>query len=127
MEQLSNAPRVRKTKPASRIVVVLLLVALSVPIPIGIIRSNWAQLLGRAPDDEAQRVAHEIVDRALADEHGLDFEIRLLEQGRFIYLQIYLIVGPDREDMTVRQTDEVRERIAGAVAEAVATPVVIFS
>lgn len=97
--------------------VVLVLVALTVPIPFGIIRSNWAQLLGRAPDDEAQRVAHEIVGRALAVENGLDFKIRLLEQGRFIYLQIYLIVGPEREDMTIRQADEVRERIAGTVAE----------
>lgn len=98
-------------------VVVLVLVALSMPIPIGIIRSNWAQLLGRAPDNEAQRVAHEIIGRALAGENGLDFTIRLLEQGRFIYLQIYLIVGPEREDMTIRQADEVRECIAGAVAE----------
>ena len=96
-------------------VVVLTLVALSLPIPVGIIRSNWAQLLGRAPDDEAERVAHEIVGQALAGETGLDPKIRLLEQGRFIYLQIYLILGPDREDMSVRQTDEIRDRIARAI------------
>ena len=98
-------------------VVVLVLVVLALPIPVGIIRSNWAQLLGRAPDDEAQRVARDLVGQALAGETGLDPKIRLIEQGRFIYLQIYLILGPDREEMSVRQSDEIRGRIARAIAD----------
>jgi len=97
--------------------VVLLLVVLSLPIPIGIIRANWDQLLGRAPDLEAQRVAHEVVGKALAGEEGLDLNLRLLEQGRFVYLQIYLIVSPERKDMPVEEADGLRERIAGAIAE----------
>ncbi len=97
--------------------VVLLLVVLSLPIPIGIVRANWDQLLGRAPDDEAQRVAHEIVSRALAGEEGLDFKLRLLEQGRFVYLQISVIVLPQREGMSVKEADSLRERIAAVICE----------
>lgn len=97
--------------------VVLLLVFLSLPIPIGIIRSNWDQILGRAPDAKAQRDAHEVVTGALAGETGLEFRIRLLEQGRFVYLQIYIILGPDRGPMSVEATDTLRERISTAIGE----------
>lgn len=98
-------------------VVVLLLVVLSLPIPIGIVRANWDQLLGRAPDHEAQRTAHEIVSGALAGEEGLDLKLRLLEQGRFVYLQIYVIVLPQREGMSVKEADGLRERIETAIRE----------
>lgn len=98
-------------------VVVLLLVVLSLPIPIGIVRANWDQLLGRAPDHEAQRTAHEIVSGALAGEEGLDLKLRLLEQGRFVYLQIYVIVLPQREGLSVKEADGLRERIETAIRE----------
>lgn len=95
--------------------VVLVLVALSLPIPIGIVRTNWSQLLGRAPDTEAQREARRIVAGALEGEAGLELKLRLLEEGRFIYLQIYVIVGDDRVDLTLEEIDLLRERIAQAI------------
>ncbi len=95
--------------------VVLVLVALTLPIPIGIIRANWDQLLGRAPDTEAQRDAREIVTGALAGEDGLDLKLRLLEEGRFIYLQIYVIVSADRGTLSIEEADRLRERIAKAI------------
>ena len=98
-------------------VVVLLLVVLSLPIPIGIVRANWDQLLGRAPDDKAQRTAQETVSGALAGEEGLDLRLRLLEQGRFVYLQIYVIVHPQRGGMSVKEADGLRERIETAIRE----------
>lgn len=97
--------------------VVLLLVVLSLPIPIGIVRANWDQLLGRAPDGEAQSTANEIVSGAIAGEEGLDFKLRLLEQGRFIYLQIYVIVQSQRKGMSVKEADGLRERIAAVICE----------
>jgi cation diffusion facilitator family transporter len=97
--------------------VVLLLVLLSLPIPIAIIRANWDQLLGRAPEIEAQRTAQELIEGALEGEPGLSSHIRMLEQGRFIYLQIYVVLSRDRGDLTVTEADGLRERIAAAIAE----------
>ena len=45
--------------------VVIVLVVLSAPLPIGIVRTNWSQLLGRAPGPEIQREARSRVDEAL--------------------------------------------------------------
>jgi cation diffusion facilitator family transporter len=96
-------------------VVVLVLVGFSLPIPIAIIRSNWSQLLGRAPDAEAQHTAADLVRGALEGEPGLELQIRLLETGRFIYMQVYVLVGTDHPGLDLDQADRLRQRIASAV------------
>jgi cation diffusion facilitator family transporter len=97
--------------------VVLMLVVLSLPIPVNIVRANWNQLLGRAPEIEAQRTADRIVRSALEREDGLELKLRMLEEGRFIYLQIYVIVARDRGDLSVDEADRLRSRIAEAIWE----------
>lgn len=92
-------------------VVVLLLVAFSLPIPFGIIRSNWGQLLGKAPDLLTRDLAQGLVDEALSAWPGLDTRVRLLEQGRFVYLHVYVVTDPATE-LSVAETDRMREEIA---------------
>ena len=97
-------------------VVVLLLVVLSLPIPFAIVRSNWGQLLGRAPDSEAQTIARGLIARALEGEAGLETQLRIIEQGRSIYLQVYVVVGPGRSDLSVVETDRIRQSIEDSIA-----------
>jgi predicted Co/Zn/Cd cation transporter (cation efflux family) len=74
--------------------VVIALGVLSAPIPFQIIRRNWNQLLGRAPNPDVQRGALSRVDAAGAGLPEPAPHLRILETGRLFYLQVYLIAGP---------------------------------
>jgi cation diffusion facilitator family transporter len=96
-------------------VVVIALALLSLPIPLGIIRANWGQLLGRAPDAEVQREAASRVDEALAGLPGITPRLRLLETGRMVYLQVYLLVEPEDGPSTLEEMDRIREKVYASV------------
>ncbi len=95
--------------------VVLLLVLLSLPVPIAIIRSNWGQVLGRAPDSALQAEVHREISGALEGVEGIEARLRMLETGRSFYLQAYLILGEKATVGTVEECDELRDRIYQAV------------
>jgi predicted Co/Zn/Cd cation transporter (cation efflux family) len=71
--------------------VVIILVVLSLPIPFKIIRDNWNQLLGKAPDDALQKNAREAVAKAFGDSMDFDTKLRMQRIGRFTYLQLYVL------------------------------------
>jgi len=96
-------------------VVVIALALLSLPIPLGIIRSNWGQLLGRAPDEKVQAEAASRVAEALLGRSGLTPRLRLLETGRMVYLQIYLVLESDSGPLTVEEMDRIREKVYASV------------
>lgn len=95
--------------------VVLALVVLSAPLPVAIIRTNWRQLLGRAPGSEVQAGVRREVARALAGVEGATHKLRMLQAGRSFYLQIYVELGPDATLETVAELDAVRQRVFDAV------------
>jgi len=72
--------------------VVIVLVILSLPIPFKIIRDNWKQMLGRAPDAALQRKAREAVARVLDPTEEYDTKIRMDQLGRLTYLQLYVVI-----------------------------------
>jgi cation diffusion facilitator family transporter len=76
-------------------VVVIVLVGLTLPIPARIIRENWHQLLGRAPDERLQRRAREAVLKAFGGENSCNPRIRMQQIGRFTYLQIYVLCNAE--------------------------------
>ena len=91
--------------------VVILLSLLSAPIPISIIRTNWNQLLGRAPDAEIQAEARRRVAEGLAGIEGITPQIRLLQTGRVYYVQLYLIVDQATGPSELGELDAIRERL----------------
>ena len=95
-------------------VVVIVLVALSLPIPVKIIRDHWNQILGRAPDEALQRQAREAVSRAFGGE-GRDPRIRMQQIGRFTYLQIYVVCSDDTT-IDVERMDACRRSVHEALA-----------
>jgi len=72
--------------------VVIVLVVLSLPIPFKIIRDNWKQMLGRAPDEALQRKAREAVARVFDPSEEYDTKIRMDQLGRLTYLQLYVVI-----------------------------------
>jgi cation diffusion facilitator family transporter len=97
--------------------VVILLALLTAPIPIQIIRSNWDQLLGRAPRRDLQDEAHRRVRRGLAGTSGLEPRLRILEMGRTFYVQVYLVLDPAHATTPVEELDRIRERVWESVTE----------
>jgi len=95
--------------------VVIILVALSLPIPAKIIRDNWRQLLGRAPDETLQRRVREAVLKAFGGGKACDPRIRMQQIGRFTYLQIYVLCVDDTA-ADVRQMDACRKSVHDALA-----------
>ena len=95
--------------------VVIVLVVLSAPLPIGIVRTNWSQLLGRAPGPEIQREARSRVDEALRGTPDVTQHLRLLQTGRTYYLQVYLRVGPLAGLDSLEDLDRLRERVCRSV------------
>jgi cation diffusion facilitator family transporter len=96
-------------------VVVIALALLSLPIPLGIIRANWGQLLGRAPAPEIQREATARVQEALAGLDGITPRLRLLETGRMYYLQIYLVLDSVTDLPGLEDMDRIRKRVYDSV------------
>jgi len=95
--------------------VVVALSLASAPIPIMIIRANWKQLLGRAPQEEVQHEASKRVDEALEGVQGVTPHLRILETGRSYYLQVYLLVEPDADLGGIEGMDRIRERLHRSV------------
>lgn len=96
-------------------VVVIILVGLSLPIPVKIIRENWRQLLGRAPDETLQRRAREAVLKAFGGEKSCNPRIRMQQIGRFTYLQIYVVCAVDTT-ADVQRMDACRRSVHDALA-----------
>jgi predicted Co/Zn/Cd cation transporter (cation efflux family) len=95
--------------------VVIALVILSAPLPIGIVRANWRQLLGRAPGPAIQQEARSRVDEALRGTPGVTPHLRMLQTGRTYYLQVYLRVGRLSGLDSLKDLDRLRERVCRSV------------
>jgi len=96
--------------------VVIILVVLSLPIPFKIIRDNWNQLLGKAPDDALQKNAREAVAKAFGDSMDFDTKLRMQRIGRFTYLQLYVLCkGGEAAD--INRLDACRTAVHDALCD----------
>jgi len=96
--------------------VVIVLVILSLPIPFKIIRDNWSQMVGRAPDETLQLKARAAVSRVLDTSEEYDTKIRMDQLGRLTYLQIYVVLK-EIEDMDVGRLDRCRTEVHDALKD----------
>ena len=99
--------------PYADSVVVMVLVLISFPIPVMIIRDNWNQLLGKAPDETLQCRAREAVAAAFNEASAAETKIRMQRIGRYNYVQLYVVYGTEPE-RGLSEFDHYR----GAVADA---------
>lgn len=76
-------------------VAVILLVIVFMPVPYRIIRDNWAQILGRNIDPDIRVFAEEAVRECFQGKPVERTEMRAVRAGRFVYLQIFIVVAPE--------------------------------
>jgi len=96
--------------------VVIILVVLSLPIPFKIIRDNWKQMLGRAPDETLQEKARAAVARVLDESQEYDTKIRMDQLGRLTYLQLYVVIKGS-QDPDVSRLDGCRKAVHEALQD----------
>lgn len=96
--------------------VVIILVVLSLPIPFKIIRDNWNQMLGRAPDKALQQKARAAVARVLEASEEYDTKIRMDQLGRLTYLQLYVVIKGS-QDPDVSRLDRCRAAVYDALKD----------
>ena len=98
-------------------VIMLAIAAIAAPQPVRIIRSNWRQLLGRAPEPALRERVAALVDQVLLSVPHAETYLRLTEMGRYLYIHLYVIVPEDApEPIDTRLHDRIRQRIHDALA-----------
>ena len=98
-------------------VIMLAIVAIAAPQPIKTIRSNWHQLLGRAPDEAVRQRVSALVEEVLAAVPHSETYLRLTEVGRYLYVHLYVIV-PEHTEQPIDTPlhDDIRRRIHAALS-----------
>ena len=90
----------------------LAIAAIAAPQPIKTIRTNWRQLMGRAPDQEIQDRIVQLIELVLARVPHSETHLRTTEVGRYLYIHLYVIVPEDIvEPIDVRLHDRIRREL----------------
>ena len=93
---------------------VIFLVLVSIPVPYLIVRKNWAQIVGRAPETTLVTNVAEVAEKILIDTPYSDYHLRTGRIGRLVYIQLYLIVAGDHDAcLSVSDQDELRKTFYG--------------
>lgn len=91
--------------------VVFVLVLLSLPIPLKIVRENWNQIVGKAPELPIQQKARLAIEEGLADAAPVKTKIRMQQLGRLNYVQLYVLCDDERK-LSLKDLDKCRRAIA---------------
>lgn len=106
---------------------VVAMILLLVPVPLRILRDNLGQVLMAAPDAGLQQRARSRIEPLVAHLDPLEIVIRMLPVGRFLYLQIHLVLPPGTRLGDVSELDHLRRRIRDAMKDLHARPTLDFS
>jgi len=86
-----------------------------VPVPLKIAWTGMRELLGGAPEPALQEQIRELLHAEFTQLHDVHPHVRMHKAGRFVYVQVYLLVPSDIEIQTVDLLDDVRKRIHAAL------------
>ena len=92
----------------------ILLVLLVLPIPIGIFKSNFFDLLFSAPPKEHVEIIETYIDAILPRERIRDYHYRTAKLGRFHEVRISVMMKEDKIIGAV-ELDEIRTRIDSSI------------
>ena len=95
---------------------VVLLSLTILPVPLRIVREGLHQLLGGAPEPGLQDQIHDLLAAEFASFEEVTPRVRMLQAGRVVYVQVYLIVPAHVEIGDVTLLDAVREQIDRALS-----------
>lgn len=93
---------------------VLIMVILIAPIPLKTLFENFREVLMQAPPANMQTEIHALVTEAIRPAKDTQFAVRMLPVGRFLYLQIHILVSTSeqtKENWDINRCDSIREQI----------------
>lgn len=97
--------------------VVLVLVALSLPIPYLIIRDGVRELLLGAPDAEIQHQLRQKLENALIENGYTVNGMRVAKTGRMIYIYTFVLLQKEQSDPSVTEQDAMRTTLTRVVSD----------
>lgn len=95
----------------------ILLVLISLPIPIRILRDNLREVLQMAPPEPLRTGIRERIQHIFARLGLEEPVIRLLRTGREMYLHVYVVLAPDFAIDNIRTLDAIREKILASLGD----------
>jgi len=95
---------------------VIIMSTVFLSIPYRIIRENWAQLTGSSPTDEITETVRAAVEKLLPDRNAEDHMLRVIQIGRLVYVNLYIICDKATPAGTETQ-DQLREKIYRQLVE----------
>ena len=88
-------------------IVVIVLVMAMLPVPWLIIRDNWRQIVSRSVEPGCLAEIEERLESVRAETPWRDHFLRVIREGRLLYVHIYILGGPSRTE----DADRCREKI----------------
>lgn len=108
--ELTKGTSIETWAPYADPTVVIVIVLAMVPLPINTIRDAWRQIIGYCPDSKKMRIIHAAVVEILQPSDSVTFQVRSLEIGRLLYVQVY-VLDPHEWSGTLAQQDQLRSRL----------------
>lgn len=88
--------------------IVLFMTLFMAPIPIKVIRENWAQILSKTVHDDLRNEIVQRVDAGLAGLEDPRYELRAVQYGRHVYIHLYVLTP---HALSVKDADRIRQRL----------------
>lgn len=108
--ELTKGTSIETWAPYADPTVVIVIVLAMVSLPITTIRDAWRQIIGYCPDAEKMRLIHAAVVEILQPTDPVTFQVRSLEIGRLLYVQVY-VLDPHQWSGTLAQQDQLRGQL----------------
>jgi cation diffusion facilitator family transporter len=96
---------------------VIVMVVLLLPVPLKSLGENLREVLMQAPDAEIQAEIQERIEQAVKPADDEEIFIRMLPVGRFLYLQVHILLPADAPLRGIGECDSIRERIHEGLKE----------
>ncbi|MEM1242304.1 MAG: cation transporter [Cyanobacteria bacterium P01_H01_bin.26] len=114
--QFTQGTPVAAFAPYADPAIVIVLVAATIMVPFQIIRDAWRQIVGYRPTPDKLQVVNQSVAQTFAPWPSVTWQVRALEIGRFLYVQVYAI-DPEEYCGKLSTQDQLRYQIYSALRE----------
>ena len=114
--QLTQGTPVAAFAPYADPVIVIVLVVATIMVPLQIIRDAWRQVVGYRPTPDKLQGVNRSVAQTFAPWPSVTWQVRAIEIGRFLYVQVYAI-DPEECCGTLSTQDQLRYQIYTALRE----------
>ena len=92
-------------------VLLILISTIALPFPLKILFDNMREVIAMAPPEPVVNEIEHQLDQATRELPLVDYDFRVIKQGRNTFLRVYLMVSDDFDFKSVADLDEIREKI----------------